>query len=155
MDKQGRVAIPASFRRVLEACDPDCPEGGQPAIYLLYGDHRKSWILAYSAAAMAQVDAQIDAMPRGSVERQRAEDYFYANTVDATLDDAGRLTLPAAQRAQVNIGGEVLFKAAGDTFKIMAPEADAPAQARLRDWLDGEDEMFDPASLLPNLPPAV
>ena len=145
------MSIPASFRRVLEAADPDCAPGGQPGLYLLFGDHRRPWLVAYSVAAMEEVDAQIDAMPRGSVERQRAEDYFYAAAMQLNVDDSGRLVLPRELRDKVGITTEALFKSAGDTFKIMAPEADAPAQERLREWLDGEDAMFDPASLLPQV----
>lgn len=152
VDAKGRVSIPATFRRVLEASDPDWRDGLQPSVFILFGDHRRPWLTAYSAAAMEEVDAQIDAMPRGSLDRQRAEDYFYANAVQLSVDDSGRLLLSKDLRDRVAITSEALFKSAGDTFKIMAPDADAPAKDRLRDWLDDEDPNFDPASLLPPLP---
>lgn len=101
---------------------------------------------------MAEVDEQIDMMPRGSEARQRAEDYFYANAIQLSVDDSGRLVLPKELREAFKIGDEALFKSAGDTFKIMPPEADAPAQQGLRGWLEDQDESFDIASLLPPLP---
>ena len=152
VDAKGRVSVPASFRRVLEACDPEWREGLNPAVYLLFGDHRRPWLVAYSADAMNEVDAQIDAMPRGSVERKRLEDYFYANAVQMSVDESGRLVLSKELRDRVGITDEALFKSAGDTFKIMAPEADLPAQENLKSWLDEQDQMFDPAALLPPLP---
>jgi len=150
VDTKGRVSIPAPFRRVLEASDPEWTDGSQPALFILYGDHRRPWLTVYSVAAMEEVDAQIAAMPRGTIERQRAEDYFYANAQHLTVDESGRLILSKDLRDRVGITTEAVFKSAGDTFKIMAPEADAPEQARLRSWLDAQDESFDPASLLPS-----
>lgn len=153
VDAKGRVSIPASFRRVLEALDPDWTEGTQPSLYLLFGDHRRPYITAYSAAAMNEVFRQIEMMPRGSVERGLQEDYYYGESLHMTVDDSGRLSLSKELRDQAGITDTAVFKSSGDTFKIMPPAAAEPARKRLRDYLDAQADTFDMAVTLPKLPP--
>jgi MraZ protein len=154
VDAKGRVSVPAPYRRVLEALDPEWSEGRQPSVYLFWGDPRAKHLTAYSAAAMLEIWKQIDLLPRGSEDRRRLNTLYYKMTYHTTVDDSGRLTLPKELRDRVEITDSAAFNAAGDTFEIMRPEADAPAQNDLDAWLLAQPDTFDPASLLPPLPPA-
>jgi MraZ protein len=137
---------------VLEALDPDWTEGAQPGLYILFGDHRRPWLTAYSVSAMQEIWRQIDLLPRGTPDRMRLEDFYYGQSTYLSVDDSGRLVLSKELRDRIGLGGEAVFKSSGDTFKIMRPDADAPAQEALTNWLDAQPETFDMASLLPPLP---
>ena len=62
VDTKGRVSIPALFRRVLEAGDPDWQSGQNPQLVVVYGDHRRNYLECYTMEAIEEVDAKIDAL---------------------------------------------------------------------------------------------
>ena len=153
VDTKGRVSIPASFRRVLEACDPDWSPGEAPNLVIVYGDHRRQYLECYTMEAIAEVDAKISAMPRGSVERRMLERMFSGQAVHTSVDDTGRLVLPAKLRNKIDIDDKAFFIATGDTFQIWKPETyDAVETKRTEDWLDQFPEDFDPLTLLDQSP---
>ena len=141
VDAKGRVSIPADFRRVLDANDADRDPGTNPSVFLMYGDDRVPWFECYSAAAMDEIDAAIDAMDEGTADRQHLEDYFYERAETLRIDDSGRLILSRPLREKIGITDEAIFKARGKTFRIMAPAADdavaAPLSTRLSELPDG------------------
>ena len=67
VDTKGRVSIPASFRRVLESSDPNWQPGDNPELVIVYGDHRRKFLECYTMQAIDEVDAKIDALPRGLI----------------------------------------------------------------------------------------
>lgn len=73
VDSKGRVSIPASFRRVLEAADPNWKSGDSPELVIVYGDHRRQFLECYTMEAIDEVDAKIAALPRGSKPRKILE----------------------------------------------------------------------------------
>lgn len=154
VDAKGRVSVPAPYRRVLEALDPEWSEGGQPSVYVFWGDPRATHLTAYSAAAMLEIWKQIDLLPRGSEDRRRLNDLFYNKTFHTTVDDSGRLTLPKDMRDKVGITDSAEFNAMGDTFEISASDAKAEGLDDTDAWLMAQPKTFDPQSLLPPLPPA-
>jgi MraZ protein len=154
VDGKGRVSIPASFRRVLEACDPDWITGAPARVHIVLGDRRTPYIEGYTMEAIAEIDSQIKRIPRGDPNRVRAQDYYFANAVELTVDDSGRLVLPRELRERAGVDTRAVFKSAGDTFKIMAPEAATPADDRMQDWLEEQGDGFDIATILPPLPVA-
>ena len=44
VDAKGRVSIPALFRRVIEACDPNWCDGLPPELVIVYGDSRRNFL---------------------------------------------------------------------------------------------------------------
>lgn len=149
VDAKGRVSIPSSFRRVLEACDPNWTEGLNPELVIVYGDHRRKFLECYTMEAIAEVDAKIDALPRGSVERQMLEILFNGQSHPTSVDDTGRLVLPAKLRQKIGLEGEAYFVASGDTFKIWKPETyESEHKAKLESWLDQLGEDVDPLTFL-------
>ena len=151
VDGKGRVSIPALFRRVIEASDPNWTDGLNPELVLVYGDHRRDYVECYTMQAMQEVDAKIAALPRGSNARNYLQHFFYGLSHPTSIDETGRLVLPAKLREKIDLGGEAFFIAAGDTFQIWNPETYkaqklAPSEA----WLDAQPEDFDPVSMLDN-----
>lgn len=149
VDAKGRVSIPASFRRVLEAGDPNWQSGGTPELVIVYGDHRRKYLECYTMAAIDEVDDKIDALPRGSMERKMLQRLFHGQSFPTNVDDTGRLVLPAKLRQKIALDSEAFFIAAGDTFQIWKPETyEAEELAATEDWLDELPDDFDPMQFL-------
>ena len=121
VDAKGRVSIPASFRRVIEAADPNWTSGAAPELVIVYGDHRLKYLECYTMEAIEEVDAKIDALPRGAPERNVMERLFHGHSFPTSVDETGRLVLPVKLRQKIGLENEALFMAAGDTFQIWNP----------------------------------
>ena len=153
VDTKGRVSIPASFRRVIERSDPNWKEGLPPELVIVYGDHRRNYLECYTMEAIEEVDAKIDALPRGSMQRKMLQRLFHGQSFPTTIDETGRLVLPAKLRSKVTLEKEAFFIAAGDTFQIWKPETyEAEELARTEEWLEELPEDFDPLEFLDSAP---
>lgn len=153
VDVKGRVSIPAPFRRVIEASDPDWREGQRPNIVIVYGDDRQDWLEVYTMRAIEEIDIQIESMQRGSNERLMLEERMYGQSIEAQIDEDGRLVLPQRLREKIGLNAEAFFISAGDYFKIWRPDAyQVKAGRRASRLADQYPEDFDPRSLLPPLP---
>jgi len=143
VDAKGRVSIPAHFRRVLEEGDPHWSDGKAPEFIVVYGDHRRNYLECFTIDAANEVDARISRMPRGSVKRRAMERLFNGQSLPATVDETGRIVLPAKLRAKIGLDGEAYFMAMGDTFQIWKPETfeanDGAVEAVLDGLPDGAD----------------
>jgi MraZ protein len=149
VDAKGRVSIPASFRRVLEAGDPDWTEGLHPNLVVVYGDHRRAYLECYTIDAITEVDSQIADLPRGSMERRMLERLFNGQSLATQVDETGRLVLPQKLREKIGLAGEAFFIATGDTFQIWKPETyTTEEQAKTEAWLEDFPDDFDPLVLL-------
>ena len=149
VDTKGRVSIPASFRRVLEAADPNWTDGLNPELVIVYGDHRRNYLECYTIEAIEEVDAKIDGLPRGSMERKMLQRLFHGQSFPTNVDETGRLVLPAKLRQKIDLGSEAFFIAAGDTFQIWKPETyEAEELSRTEEWLDELPDDFDPLIFL-------
>jgi len=153
VDGKGRVSIPASFRRVLEAQDPEWQTGKRPRLIVVYGDERRRHLECFSINAMEDVDARIALMPRGSPERRAMEMLVYTFSQDAEVDEDGRIVLPQKLRDKIGIEGEAYFAGTSDTFQIWKPETYAAQEkARLSNVLGALPDGADEFSFLPELP---
>jgi len=149
VDAKGRVSIPASFRRVIEAGDPNWSSGDAPELVIVYGDHRRNFLECYTMEAIEEVDTKIDALPRGSMERKMLQRLFHGQSFPTSIDETGRLVLPAKLRQKIKLAGEAFFIAAGDTFQIWQPETyEAEEAAKTEAWLDDMPDDFDMMSFL-------
>ena len=149
MDSKGRVSIPASFRRVLESGDPDWIEGLNPNLVIVYGDHRRDFLECYTIEAINEVDQQIADLPRGSMERRMLQRLFHGQSFPTSVDETGRLVLPAKLRTKIQLEGEAFFIAAGDTFQIWKPDTyESEELSKTEAWLDDLPDDFDPLVLL-------
>lgn len=149
VDAKGRVSIPALFRRVLEAGDPDWTDGLRPRLVIVYGDHRKKYLECYTQEAHDKVASQIEDMPRGSMERRMLERLVLGQSHPTEVDSDGRLVLPQKLREKIALGGEAFFISSGDTFQIWKPETyESEELARTEAWLEQFPDDFDPLVLL-------
>jgi len=144
VDTKGRVSIPASFRRVLESGDSNWQSGDNPELVIVYGDDDRNFLECYTMEAIDEVDAKIDALPRGSEPRKALQRLFHGRSFPTTVDETGRLVLPAKLRNKIGLKGEAFFIAAGDTFQIWKPETyEQEESAQTDKWLDELPEGYD------------
>ncbi|WP_204113658.1 division/cell wall cluster transcriptional repressor MraZ [Shimia biformata] len=146
VDAKGRVSIPASFRRVIESCDPEWTEGLPPRLILVYGGATRDYIEGFTIEAMDEVDEKISRFPRGSAKRKALERLYSAQAVEITVDETGRIVLPAKLREKIGLEGMARFIASGDTFEIWKPEADEATIDALDE--EGFDPDLDPSAYL-------
>jgi len=134
---------------VLEAADPNCQPGGNPELVIVYGDHRRKFLECYTMEAIDEVDAKIDMLPRGSMERKSLQRMFHGQSFPTNVDETGRLVLPAKLRTKIGLEAEAFFIAAGDTFQIWKPETyETDELAKSEEWLDSQPDDFDPLEFL-------
>ena len=149
VDGKGRVSIPADFRRVLESSDPNWKSGESPEFVIFYGTAKQNYLECYTMQAIAEVDEQIAELPRGSKDRRMLERLYSGYSQNTSVDETGRLVLPAKMRNKIDLEVEAFFIATGDTFQIWKPETyEAEEQAKTEEWLEDFPEDFDPLTLL-------
>ncbi len=140
VDAKGRVSIPASFRRVLEAGDANRKEGHHPELVIVYGDHRRRKLECFTMQAISEVEDRIEKLPRGSKQRKALQRLYNTQSMLTSVDETGRLVLPAKLRQKIGLEGAAFFAGNGDTFEIWKPETyEAEMYAEL-----GPDDDFDP-----------
>ncbi len=146
VDAKGRVSIPASFRRVIEAGDPEWTTGLLPKFILVYGDERRDYLEGFPISVMEEVDEKIAKHPRGSAKREELEDLYSTQTAELVVDDTGRIVLPIKQREKIGLDNMAVFAATGDTFQIWTPEAYKARRTKRR--TSGLDPAVDPSVYL-------
>lgn len=146
VDGKGRVSIPASFRRVIESCDPDWTDGLPPRLIIVYGGETRAYLEGFTIEAMEEVDEKISKHPRGSAKRKAMERLYSAQSVETVVDDTGRIVLPQKLREKIGLTDTAQFVSSGDTFEIWKPEAYDASIAALDD--DGFDPGLDPSVYL-------
>ncbi len=114
------MLIPATFRKVIEASDPDWVEGVPARLIVVYGPDSWAHLQCFTVGAMDEVDAQIAKLTRGS-PRRKALDYIYSGLSHETaVDGTGRLVLPKKLRDKIDLPADTdaYLIASGDTFQV-------------------------------------
>lgn len=122
VDSKGRVSIPADYRAVLRAADPERGEGEPPRVVIVYGFDDQTYLECYTMEAAAEVDSKIRTLPRKSKRRQTLERYFHTRSHLTSVDETGRLVLPQKLRDKIGLTDTAYFAATSDTFQIWKPE---------------------------------
>ena len=154
IDGKGRMSIPSDFRRVLEANDPGWTEGLNPSLHLLYGEHLKDRLEAYTVAAFDAIAEAIMAIrpttPEANQRKQMSQRLILGQSVRLEVDKDGRIVMPIRQRQKLGLTeGEVVFSGVGDHFEIWAATTyEAKVAAETRAFLEAQGENFDPMTLV-------
>lgn len=134
VDAKGRVSIPATFRRVIEAGDPEWTGSDQRARFVIvYGDQSRRFLECYTMKSIEEVEAQIAALPRGTARRHKLARLISTYSHYSEVDEDGRIVLPQKLREKIALAGEAYFAAMLDTFQIWKPETFAEAEANPSD----------------------
>lgn len=126
VDGKGRFVIPAQFRDVIQANDPDYIKGTQATIVVVFGGKRDRNLDCYTVNSAEEVQDRIEKLERGSPLRTVMEYEFNTCSDVLMMDDTGRLVLPKPLRERLGVegaAGETKLKGSGDTFQIWHPDA--------------------------------
>lgn len=140
VDSKGRVSIPHRFRRVLEAGDPDWVDGKNPQIHIVYGDAKRDYLECFTIQAIEKIFDKIERKPAASKRRIAMQRLYNTFSVVTSVDETGRLVLPAKLRNKIGLDGEAVFAGTGEAFQIWKPDA---YEAALEAQMEADDE-FDP-----------
>ena len=139
VDAKGRMSIPADFRAVLADGDPRCPENPLPRLVVLFGPHIKNCLHVYTIEAMAEIEAGIKRLKRGSPEREKAARKILGKSWETEVDKDGRIILPQRLREKIGLDGSATMTAMGDYFELWNSDTYDRFEAE-----DEDDDDFDP-----------
>lgn len=148
VDTKGRVSIPVAFRRVLELGDGEYSNEREAQVVLVYGDHRRDFIEAYTMSSIEEVDDKISKLPRGSKQRRTLERMFSGQAVQLQVNETGQIILSAKLREKLGLKSKAFFIASGDTFQIWHPDVYDKQLINMDDWLDEYNDDIDPLTVL-------
>lgn len=154
MDGKGRVSIPATFRRALEAADPQHSEERNATVFISHYDG-EAFLTCMTVREMTQLTARVRKMHPGDPNREALEEFLYENVEELRLDDTYRITMPRHLRDAVGLENEMVFGGRGDRFRIYSPEAPKPAVSRLTQQMSTLPVGTSPLALLPPAPEEV
>ena len=154
VDAKGRVSIPARFRRVFEASDPDFEPGRRAQLVVVYGFADWTHLRLYTIDAITEIDEGIGRMARGSAMRTYLETLMNGLSEEAEIDADGRLVLPQRLREKIGLDDRAFFMAQGDYLKVSTPETHEADLAAIAADMPALEPGADPLSLLPPAPPA-
>lgn len=122
MDGKGRVSIPASFRAVLRAGDPEWTDGQPHRFILVSGQARDyGYLEGYTISAMARLERRIRRLPEGDA-KENAIQAFLLDSTYLEVDPNGRIVLPKDLRDLVGAEDELVFQGHLDTFRLRVPD---------------------------------
>lgn len=149
VDAKARVSIPAAFRSVLNADDPQKGDKGGARLYMVYGGKKRTFVECYSKRGADQLAEDIEAMEMGSPERTRAERDLISRSVMVEVDGEGRIVLPPQVREKMGFlgddlagGGEAAFAGFTNRFRLYRKEV---YEAELA---EEDDDDIDPLTLV-------
>lgn len=122
VDGKGRVSIPALYRRVIEAGDPDFSGSGRPQLVIVYGEDDQPFLEGYTPNEIEKLEAKIERLPSSRLKR-RLNRRVTALSLHTEIDPDGRLVLPIKLREKIGLQGEAIFVGTSGTFQIWNPEA--------------------------------
>ncbi|MFT4150078.1 MAG: division/cell wall cluster transcriptional repressor MraZ [Paracoccaceae bacterium] len=121
VDSKARVSVPAAFRRIIEAGDPEHPANSRPRFVAIYGGPQQH-LICYTVAGMARIEARIARMKSGSPERRALERNMLTRSQVVEIDDDGRIVVTQKLRDKLELalegGTEAAFAGALDKFQI-------------------------------------
>lgn len=158
VDGKGRMSVPAPFRRVLEANDPNWTNELGVKMYVNYGKHLKQNLRVYSVKAMQRIAARIDTLPEGSKLWIQLNRLYLGQSDEVTMDRDGRIVLPQRLREKLGVAesAELTLMGIGQYFEIWEQDMfDNTVDPEQDEFLEDLGEGVDPLSLIPAAPPVM
>lgn len=145
VDAKARVSVPASFRRVIEAGDPDWTPGKRPRFVLVYGDPSRQWAEGYTMVGIRKLERRILKMRLGDKARKALQFNMLTLSQELEIDEDGRIVVPPKVRAKIGAtdlsgGVETVFAGSLDTFQLWHRDA---YDAEFAELMAGADDLLE------------
>jgi MraZ protein len=137
VDDKGRLAIPTAYRElVARICDNH--------LVSAYNPFEQGCLWLFPASAWEQVRDQVNALPSVKAVHRALQMKLVGAAAALDLDSAGRVLLPASQRAAAGIEKRAVLLGMGNKFELWSEQAHV---AKIRQTI-GEDEISADMSAL-------
>lgn len=110
MDAKGRMAIPAKFRKHLDAC---CE--GRLVVTIDHGDH---CLQLYPLPEWEAVEQKLSALPSLNHQVRKLKRMLLGYATDCEMDSNGRILLPAKLREFANLQKSTVMIGQGNKFEL-------------------------------------
>ncbi|MEO0348061.1 MAG: division/cell wall cluster transcriptional repressor MraZ [Pseudomonadota bacterium] len=117
VDKKGRVSVPAAFRHVLSK-----GSSNEQMQLVAYNSFTNKCIEACSQGRLEQLYEAIDQLDPFAPERDAFANTILGQASVLSIDNDGRVILPASLLEFAGIDNEVVFVGKGKTFEIWHPQ---------------------------------
>lgn len=107
MDRQGRVAIPSTFRRKIE-------ESGEELVLTFFDEA----IAGYPRGSWLSIEKQVLSLPAFSKKARALSRVLASRAHELRLDSQGRILIPPALRRLAGLDRDVVVIGAMDRFEI-------------------------------------
>lgn len=114
-DAKGRVFLPATFRRVLQA-------SGEESVVMRRDVYQPCIVLYPESVWNAQMDTLRQRLNRWNPQHQQIFRQFVSDAEQAVIDASGRILLPRRCLEAAGINRDVKFIGMGDTIEIWSAE---------------------------------
>ncbi len=143
VDSKYRLSVPVDFRRVLEKQDPEWTAGKPARMVLLYGPRLDGHVEGYSIDSIAEIQTALSTRPKADAKSKALRNHYIHMAAQVTVDDTGRIVVPAKVRDKLGLGKDEYVTFLGDlkTFQLWRRDDYQSAIAAEEDVL-GDD--FDP-----------
>lgn len=122
LDGKGRVSLPAGFRDVLRAQNPDKPAGTPDEFILIPATDGEEMHLALTPAGHEQLIATLTEVEYDSPEEEEATRLRYIGLArQISVEDGGRFVLAKDLREALGLTDAVHFVGDGGTFQLWEP----------------------------------
>ncbi|MGI3170763.1 division/cell wall cluster transcriptional repressor MraZ [Pseudooceanicola sp. C21-150M6] len=147
VDSKYRLSVPVEFRRVLESQDPEWNSDKFARMVLIYSPRLENYVEGYSIETISEIREALTRKPKTDKGAEKARRHFIHNALTVTVDDTGRIVVPAKVRDKLGLGKEDYVTFLGDlkTFQLWKKD--------VYDAVMGEDEDddFDPDAFMDDL----
>ena len=145
------MSIPADFRRVLEAGDPNWQSGQPVQAQIIYGAHLHERIQVYSIAEFRKIVARIQSMPDDDPNKEPVTEILITQSEPLTIDKDGRTVLGIRHRKKLDVDeGLLSFGGKITHFDIRKSENyEAEVATPVKDYLSDKPKNFNPLSVVP------
>lgn len=132
VDDKGRLAIPTAYRElVAQAC--------ANRLVITYNPFESGCLWLFPEKEWEQVRDQVNALPSVKAVHRALQMKLVGAAAKVEPDGAGRLLLPASQRAAAGIEKKAVLLGMGNKFELWSEQAHL---AKIRQTI-GEDEISD------------
>lgn len=116
VDSKGRVSIPAPYRHLLAAGDPNASDTQRPRFLMVYGGENRRYVQCFSMRGAEGLTRRVNQLDIASKERLKADYYFFTQSFEVEIDDDGRVVLPPKVRDKLGMTPEELSKGLEASF---------------------------------------
>ncbi|MCB1334638.1 MAG: hypothetical protein KDK26_13560 [Roseivivax sp.] len=149
IDGKGRVSVPAEYRRIIEAEDPDYAEGRNARMIVVRGRTDARQLRCYTVTEHARLTESVDALPPGR-QRTLMMRMMASGSQALDIDKDGRIVMPKPLRDKLQVQeGMLTYAGMIKYFEIWPTDLyDQEVRGQVDDLYTEDGEEVDPFDLL-------